>query len=615
MKAYLKELKPLLITALLLLVLLVTEALLPSPLPYLVRLVLYLVPYLLIGREILVEAFEKLREKKPLDESFLMAIATIGALALGEFGEAVFVLLFFHVGEFFEELATERSRNNIEELMDLRPDTVTLQRPKRKVKTHPDKAKIGDIMIVAAGERIPLDGVVVEGTSTVDTSSLTGESIPKTVKEGDTVLSGCLNLSGVLQVRITATAAESTVSKILKLIEESSDNKAKSETFIHRFARVYTPIVVALALLLALVPSLIWGEPLKWITNALTLLVISCPCALVVSVPLSYFNGIGAASKNGILVKGSTYLDTLATLKSVVFDKTGTLTYGQFMVSAIHPKTLPERELLQLAALAESQSNHPISQSLLNACPQEADPARFKNAQEFAGEGIVVQIDKKKVLVGNEKLMERFKIPFETKPHLGTMVHVAVGRKYEGHIIISDQIKDTSPEAITYLQKERLNTVMLTGDSELVAQQVAHSIGIDDYYAELLPHEKVDQIKEILANAKNRPCAFVGDGINDAPVLAHADLGIAMGAIGSDAAIEAADVVLMDDDPAKIPTAIRLARKTRAIVQQNIALSLGVKFAVLVLALLGLSNLWLASFADVGVLVLAVLNSIRQIKE
>lgn len=614
MKSYLKELKPVLITALLLLVLLLTEALLPNPLPYLVRLALYLVPYLFIGREILTEAFEKLCEKKPLDESFLMAVATIGAFILGEFGEAVFVLLFFHVGEFFEELATERSRNNIEKLMDLRPDTVTLQRPKRKVKTTPDKAKIGDVMVVAAGERIPLDGIVLEGSSTVDTSSLTGESFPTTANVGDTVLSGCVNLSGVLLVRITATAAESTVSKILKLIEEASDSKAKSETFIRRFARVYTPIVVGVAVLLALVPSLVWGEPLKWITNALTLLVISCPCALVVSVPLSYFNGIGAASKHGILVKGSTHLDTLATLKSVVFDKTGTLTYGQFKVSAIHPKTLNEQELLSLAALVESQSNHPISQSLLRACPQEIDPARFKNAQEFAGEGISVQIDKKKVLVGNEKLMERFNIPFETKAHLGTMVHVAVGRKYEGHIIVSDQIKDTSPEAITYLQKEGLNTVMLTGDSELAAQQVAHSIGIDDYYAQLLPHEKVERMKAFSEAPKNRPCAFVGDGINDAPVLAHADLGIAMGALGSDAAIEVADVVLMDDDPAKIPVAIRLARKTRAIVLGNISLSLGVKFAVLVLALFGLSNLWLASFADVGVLVLTVLNSIRQIK-
>ena len=614
MKEHREELTKILVTAVLLIILTVPYALKLIRFPFWVWLILYLIPYLLIGWEVLIEAFQKIRQLEPLDESFLMSAATIGALILGEYPEAVFVLLFFSIGELFEDLASDRSRKSISALMDLRPDRVTLERDGALVTVFPEEAEIGEIMVVEVGDRLPLDGVIIDGSTALDTSALTGESVPQSAVNGESVMAGCINLSAVIKVRITCRSADSTVSKILDLIETSDERKAKSETFIHRFAKVYTPIMVVLAVLLAVLPSVVWGNPIKWITEALTLLVISCPCALVVSVPLAYFNGIGAASRLGILIKGAASLETLSRLKTVIFDKTGTLTRGNFAVTVIHPQHLNEQKLLEIAALAENYSNHPISVSLQNACREKPDPARLGKAEEYAGEGVAVEIDGKTVLVGNDRLMARFGISHEECSHTGTVVHIAVDGIYEGHIVIADQIKETAPEAVTLLHREKIKTVMLTGDRYPAAQEVAHMIGIDAFCAELLPADKVAETEKLSRDAKIGPCAFVGDGINDAPVLTRADLGVSMGTIGSDAAIEASNVVLMDDNLLKLPRGIHLARKTCKTVRQNIVFCLGVKSAVLLLAIFGLSNLWIASFADVGVLVLAVLNSARNPK-
>ncbi|MBR7071721.1 MAG: cadmium-translocating P-type ATPase [Clostridia bacterium] len=613
MKEHREELIKISITTFLLVLLITLQQTKILSLPFWGWLLLYLIPYLLIGWEVLREAAEKILHLDALDESFLMTVATIGALILGEYAEAVFVLLFFSVGELFEDIGADRSRKSISALMDLRPDRVSIERDGTLVTVSPEEAKIGEIMVISAGDRLPLDGVITEGSSALDTSALTGESLPASVQVGDAVAAGCINLSGALKVRITSSAAESTVAKILKLVEESAETKAKSETFIRRFAKVYTPIVVLLAVLLAILPSVLFGNPQKWITEALSLLVISCPCALVVSVPLAYFNGIGMASRRGILVKGAATVEELARLKTIVFDKTGTLTHGNFSVTVIHPNEVTETELLSLAALAESYSNHPISLSLKNACHSPLDRSRLGTAHEFSGEGISVEIDGKTVLVGNEKLMQRFSVDCTNDcDHSGTVLHVAIAQQYVGHIVIADEIKPSTPEAVQALRQSGIQTVMLTGDRLSVAKDVAEKVGIANFSAELLPADKVNKLEELMQIPANRPCAFVGDGINDAPVLLRADVGISMGTLGSDAAIEASDMILLNDNLQKIPLAIRLAQKTCRIVRQNIAFSLTVKFAVLLLALFGFSNLWIASFADVGVLVLAVLNSVRK---
>ena len=585
-----------------------------------VRFLLFMIPYLVIGYDILKKAFKGILNRQVFDENFLMAVATVGAIVLGNYTEVVAVMLFYQIGELFQSYAVGKSRRNISELMDIRPDYANIERDGKLEKVDPDEVEIGSVIVVQPGEKIPIDGVVTEGKTTLNTSALTGESLPREVAPGDEVISGCINMTGVLKIRTTKEFGESTVSKILDLVENSSSKKSRSEHFISKFARYYTPAVCYGALALAVLPPLVrmlamglapeWGN---WIYRALTFLVISCPCALVISIPLSFFAGIGGASREGILVKGSNYLETLAQTRYVVFDKTGTMTQGVFEVSGVHHNEMEEARLLEYAALAESASSHPISKSLQKAYGKAIDRSRVTDIEEISGNGVTAKIDGIPVAAGNAKLMERLGIPYKECHHVGTVVHMAVNGAYAGHILISDLLKPNAKEAITSLKHAGIEkTVMLTGDSKKVADQVAKELGIGEVYSELLPADKVSKVEELLKekNAKAK-LVFVGDGINDAPVLSRADIGIAMGALGSDAAIEAADVVLMDDDPLKISKAIRIARKCMRIVYENIYFAIGIKVLCLILGALGIANMWLAIFADVGVMVLAVLNAIR----
>ena len=598
-------------------------------------LLVYLVPYLLIGYDTLHEAWEGITHGEAFNEHFLMSVATIGALCIGflpgaetEFPEAVFVMLFFQVGELFEGYAEGKSRESIAHLMDIRPDVAHIENQGEIVDSSPEEVRVGQSILIRPGEKVPLDGVVTEGNSALNTVALTGESLPRDVAEGDEVISGCVNLSGVLKVRVTKPFGESTVSKIINLVEHAGENKSKSETFITRFARIYTPVVVFAALALALVPTLFGGDFATWLYRALMFLVVSCPCALVISVPLTFFGGIGGASRKGILVKGANYIDVLAKVNTVVFDKTGTLTHGQFAVTAVHPENTDERQLLHLAAHVEHFSTHPIGAALRDAFPDEAtDGCKVSDVEEIAGHGIRANVGGSVVCVGNTKMMDRIGASWHDCPHChhdhltGTVIHVAIDGVYAGHIVINDQIKDDSAEAISLLTRLGVkNTVMLTGDREEVADHVAKELHISEYHAELLPSDKVSIVEQLEKSGGKHQgsvspvLAFVGDGINDAPVLARADVGIAMGGLGSDAAIEAADVVLMDDKPSKIALAIRIARRTLSIARQNVWFAIGVKVAVLILATFGLATMWLAVFADVGVTVLAVFNAMRALK-
>lgn len=582
-------------------------------------LLLFLVPYLIVGGDTLKEAAEGLLHGEALSEDFLMSIATLGALGIGfmpgaetQFPEAVFVMLFFQVGELFEEIAEGRSRKSISHLMDIRPDSANVERSGEILSVHPEDVKVGEIIVIRPGEKVPMDGTVLEGTSSLDTVALTGESVPRSIREGEDVLSGCVNLSGVLRVRTTKAFGESTAAKILELVEHAAERKSRSESFITRFAKIYTPIVVALALVVAIIPGIITGEWATWIYRGLLFLVVSCPCALVISVPLAFFGGLGGASRKGILIKGSNLLDTLSKLETVVFDKTGTLTEGVFEVTAVHPEELDQKELLHLAAHVERHSTHPIAMALRNAYPDEQDDCSVEDVQETAGHGIIATVNGRKVAVGNDKLMTKLGADWHPCHHEGTIVHVAIDGEYAGHIVISDRIKEDAAAAVAALKKQGIKrTVMLTGDSAKVAEAVAGKIGLDEFHAELLPAGKVEKVESLLGEG----ClAFVGDGINDAPVLTRADAGIAMGALGSDAAIEAADVVLMDDKPSKIADAIRIARHTIGIARENIIFAIGIKVLVLILATMGLATMWMAVFADVGVTVLAVLNAMRALK-
>jgi Cd2+/Zn2+-exporting ATPase len=585
------------------------------------KLALYLIPYFIIGYDILRKAWKGIRNRQPFDENFLMAVATIGAMILGEYAEGTAVMLFYQIGELFQSYAVGKSRKNISELMDIRPDYANIEGEDGTLEqVDPDEVQTGTVIVVKPGEKVPIDGVVTEGTSALDTSALTGESLPRNVKAGDEVISGCINMSGLLHIRTTKEFGESTVSKILELVENSSSRKAKSEKFITKFSHYYTPAVCYSALALAILPPLVrmflmglapeWGD---WIYRALTFLVISCPCALVISIPLSFFAGIGGASKEGILVKGSNYMETLSQAKYVVFDKTGTMTQGVFAVSGIHHCSMDTQKLLEYAALAESYSTHPISKSLRDAYGKPLDQSRVSDVEEISGNGVTALVDGIPVAAGNTKLMDRLGIPYDECHSIGTVVHMAVDGKYAGHILISDLLKPHAAEAITQLKQSGIRkTVMLTGDRKRVAEQVAGELGIDEVYSELLPGDKVTKVEELLEQKQAKEkLVFVGDGINDAPVLSRADIGIAMGAMGSDAAIEAADVVLMDDDPVKIAKAIRISRKCLRIVYENIYFAIGVKLLCLLLGALGIANMWFAIFADVGVMVLAVLNAIR----
>ncbi|MEE1473451.1 heavy metal translocating P-type ATPase [Dialister invisus] len=599
-----------------------------APVSGMVRFGLYLVPYLIIGYDILWKAFKGVKNRQPFDESLLMAIATLGAIILavyedGDYTEAIGVMLFYQIGEWFQSYAIGKSRRNISELMDIRPDYANVERENGQLEAvDPDEVEVGTIIVVKPGEKIPIDGEVVEGSSTLNTSALTGESLPREVESGDEVISGCININGLLKIRTTKEFGESTVSKILDLVENASSRKSKAEDFISKFARVYTPAVVAAAIALAIVPPFVrmgfMGVPADWdvwIYRALTFLVISCPCALVISIPLSFFAGIGGASKAGVLVKGSNYLETLSKVKTVVFDKTGTLTKGVFQVTAAHPQEMSEKELLHLAAHVERYSTHPIAASLRAAYPNESDSCRVEAVEEIAGEGIRAHVNGNVVCVGNSKMMEAVGAEwYDCHRHAaGTVIHVSINGRYAGHVIISDVVKETSKAAIAALKSVGVaRTVMLTGDAKEVADAVAKELGIDQVRSELLPADKVQNVEELLMENKgNGNLAFVGDGINDAPVLTRADIGIAMGAMGSDAAIEAADVVLMDDDPMKISRAIRISRKCLAIVNQNTWFSIGIKLVVLLLGAVGIANMWFAIFADVGVMILAVLNAMR----
>ena len=587
--------------------------------PYL-KFALFMIPYLIIGYDILKKAFKGIMNRQIFDENFLMAVATVGAIALGDYKEGTAVMLFYQIGELFQSYAVGKSRKNISELMDIRPDYANVERNGQVEKVDPDEVEIGSIIMVRPGEKVPIDGVIVEGTSTLNTSALTGESLPREVKEEDDVISGCINMTGVLRIRTTREFGESTVSKILDLVENSSSKKSRSENFISKFAKYYTPAVCYGALALAIIPPVVnllfvgaaanWGE---WIYRALTFLVISCPCALVISIPLSFFAGIGGASREGVLVKGSNYLETLANTKYVVFDKTGTMTQGVFEVNGIHHNTIENAKVLEYAALAEAYSSHPISISLKKAYGKEIDKNRVSDVEEISGNGVVVKVDGKEVAVGNVKLMKRLNIEYTECSHVGTVVHVAIEGKYAGHILISDRLKPHAKEAVAELKRSGVKkAVMLTGDADTVAKQVAGELGITDVYSELLPADKVSKVEELLSKkGEKEKLAFVGDGINDAPVLSRADIGIAMGALGSDAAIEAADIVLMDDDPLKIAKAIRISRKCIRIVYENIYFAIGIKIICLALGALGIANMWLAIFADVGVMVIAVLNAIR----
>ena len=598
------------------------------PVTGILQLALYLVVYGIIGYDILKKAWKGILNRQVFDENFLMAVATIGAFALaiyersGDYVEAIAVMLFYQIGELFQSYAVGKSRRNISALMDIRPDYANIERDGQLEKVAPDEVEIGSVIVVQPGEKVPLDGVILSGTSSLNTSALTGESLPRDAKEGDEVISGCINMTGVLRIQTTKEFGESTVSKILELVEDSSSHKSKSEDFISKFARVYTPAVCYGALALAILPPVVrlltgnsaqWGE---WIYRALTFLVISCPCALVISIPLSFFAGIGGASKEGVLIKGSNYLETLSQVKTVVFDKTGTLTQGVFEVSGVHHNEMEDEKLLEYAALAECASSHPISKSLQRAYGKEIDRDRVSDIQEISGKGISAKVDGHDVLAGNSKLMELNRIAFIDCHSVGTIIHMAIDGEYAGHIVISDVVKPHAKEAIERLKHSGVEkTVMLTGDTRRVAEQVAKDLGVDEVHSDLLPADKVAQVEKLLAAKGDRDkLAFVGDGINDAPVLSRADIGIAMGAMGSDAAIEAADVVLMDDDPMKIAKAIRISRKCIGIVYQNIVFALVVKFACLALGALGIANMWAAIFADVGVMVLAVLNAIRALR-
>ena len=590
--------------------------------------IFFLVPYLLVGYDILRKAFKGIMNKQVFDENFLMTVATVGAIVLGEYGEGVAVMLLYQVGELFQSYAVGKSRRNISDLMDIRPDYANIEAEDGSLeKVDPDEVEVGSIIVVQPGEKIPLDGEIVDGTSALNTSALTGESKPREVAVGDEVLSGSINMSGVLKIRTTTEFDESTASKILDLVENAASRKSKSENFISKFARVYTPIVCYCALALALIPPIfcmvtkigmshyattgaLWAD---WILRACTFLVISCPCAVVISIPLSFFAGIGGASNQGILVKGSNYLETLSEVTTVAFDKTGTITKGNFAVTAVHHSPVPEKELLEYAALAEYNSSHPISLSLKQAYGKKIDPSRVTDVKEISGHGIQAKVDGKDIAIGNEKMMKLVGAESHPCHHVGTIIHVAIDGKYCGHIVITDELKEHSKEAMQQLKAAGVEkTVMLTGDAEAVAKKVAEEVGLTDYRAELLPADKVSAVEELLKECTgNKRLAFVGDGINDAPVLSRADIGIAMGALGSDAAIEAADVVLMDDDPLKIAKAIKISRKCLGIVKQNIVFAIGIKVLCLVLAALGIANMWLAIIADVGVMILAVLNAIR----
>ena len=598
------------------------------PVTGVLQLALYLVAYLVIGYDILKKAWRGILNRQVFDENFLMAVATVGAFALaivsrsGDYVEAIAVMLFYQIGELFQSYAVGKSRRNISALMDIRPDYANIERDGQLEKVDPDEVEIGSVIVVQPGEKVPLDGVILSGASSLNTSALTGESLPRDAKAGDEVISGCINMTGVLRIQTTKAFGESTVSKILELVEDSSSHKSKSENFISKFALVYTPAVCYGALALAVLPPVVrlmlghpaqWGE---WVYRALTFLVISCPCALVISIPLSFFAGIGGASKEGVLIKGSNYLETLSQVKTVVFDKTGTLTQGVFEVSGVHHSEMENEKLLEYAALAECASSHPISKSLQRAYGKAIDRDRVRDIQEISGKGVSAVVDGHAVLAGNDKLMALRGIPFIDCHSVGTIIHIAIDGQYAGHIVISDVVKPHAKEAIERLKHAGVErTVMLTGDSRRVADQVAGALGVDEVHSELLPADKVAQVEKLLAGKGGKDkLAFVGDGINDAPVLSRADIGIAMGAMGSDAAIEAADVVLMDDDPLKIAKAIRISRKCIGIVYQNIVFALAVKFACLALGALGLANMWAAIFADVGVMVLAVLNAIRALR-
>lgn len=612
-----KKQKKMLIRIIIAAVLIVVFSLLPAE-GYL-RFVLFMIPYLVIGYDILKKAFKGILNKQVFDENFLMAVATVGAILLGDYSEGVAVMLFYQIGELFQSYAVGKSRRNISELMDIRPDYANIEKDGTLEQVDPDEVEIGTIIVVQPGEKVPIDGVITEGTSTLNTSALTGESLPRDAKAGDEVISGCINMTGLLKIRTTKEFGESTVSKILELVENSSSRKSKSENFISKFAKYYTPAVCYGALALAFIPPIVllimgksamWGD---WIYRALTFLVISCPCALVISIPLSFFAGIGGASNQGILVKGSNYLETLAQTKYVVFDKTGTMTQGVFEVSGIHHNKMPDEKLLEYAALAECSSSHPISKSLQKAYGKPIDRNRVTDIEEISGNGVIANVDGISVAAGNTKLMNRLGIAYQDCHHVGTVVHMAIDGKYAGHILISDIIKPHAKEAIAELKKAGISkTVMLTGDSKRVADQVAGELGIQEVYSELLPADKVSRVEELLNQKSEKDkLAFVGDGINDAPVLSRADIGIAMGALGSDAAIEAADIVLMDDDPLKISKAIKIARKCIRIVYENIYFAIGIKILCLILGALGIANMWVAIFADVGVMILAVLNAIR----
>ena len=592
------------------------------------RLALYLAAYLVIGYDILKKAGQGILNGRVFDENFLMAVATVGAFALaiyeksGDYNEAIAVMLFYQIGELFQSYAVGKSRKNISALMDIRPDYANVERDGQLVQVDPDEVAVGTVIVVQPGEKVPIDGVVVEGSSTLNTSALTGESLPRDAREGDEIISGCINMTGLLKIRTTKAFGESTVSKILELVENSSSRKSRSEDFIAKFARVYTPAVCYSALALAVLPPVIRliggmdGQWEQWVYRALTFLVTSCPCALVVSIPLSFFAGIGGASKEGVLIKGSNYLETLSQVKTVVFDKTGTLTKGVFEVTAVHHSDMDESKLLEYAALAECASSHPISKSLQRAYGKAIDRSRVTDIQEISGHGVTACVDGHTVAAGNSKLMTQLNIPYHDCHSVGTIIHMAVDGQYAGHIVISDVVKPHAKEALAALHKAGVEkTVMLTGDAKKVAEAVAAELGVDEVHSELLPGDKVAQVEALLAQQKGRDkLAFVGDGINDAPVLSRADIGIAMGAMGSDAAIEAADIVLMDDDPAKISKAIKISRKCIGIVYQNIVFALAVKFACLVLVAVGAADMWAAIFADVGVMVLAVLNAIRALR-
>ncbi len=590
------------------------------PLEGVLRLVLFLIPYLIIGYDILLEAGEGILHGEVFDEDFLMAVATLGAILLGDYTEAAAVMLFFQIGELFEDYAVDRSRKNISELMDIRPDYANVERGGELVKVAPDEVEIGSVIVVQPGEKVPIDGIVKEGRTALNTSALTGESLPREVVEGEEVISGCINMTGLIKVRTTKAFGESTASKILKLVENSSERKSRSENFISKFARYYTPAVCGGALALALLPPLVrmlalgmnpaWQD---WIYRALTFLVISCPCALVISIPLSFFAGIGGASRAGILIKGSNYLETLSQTKYLVFDKTGTMTQGVFEVNGVHHSSIDEKQLIEYAALAESASSHPISKSLQRAYGKPLDRSRVTDIEEISGNGVTARVDNHLIAAGNTKLMDRLGITYQPCHDVGTVVHIGIDGSYAGHILISDLEKPTAKEAISQLKALGVKkTVMLTGDRHQAAEKVAEDLGIDEVFSELLPADKVAKVEELLKEKEEKDrLAFVGDGINDAPVLSRADIGIAMGAMGSDAAIEAADIVLMDDDPLKLARAIRISRKCLRIVYENIGIAIGIKAVCLLLGALGIANMWMAIFADVGVMIIAVLNAIR----